>query len=53
MVGPSYRVFAGIAIEYYWATGYILLAGLGYLIRDWVPLQLASSIPWITLLVLC
>ena len=50
MVGPSYRVFAGIGIEYFWAAGYVLLAGLAFLIGKWVPLQLATSCPWVLLL---
>ena len=28
MVGPSYRVFAGIGVEYFWAAGYVVLAGI-------------------------
>ncbi|XP_067145243.1 organic cation transporter protein-like [Centruroides vittatus] len=49
IVGPEYRSFFGIAIEFGWATGYILLPCLAWLINDWHYLQLALSIPVILL----
>ena len=45
IVGPSWRVFAGFVIEYFWAGGYIAVAGVAYFLRDWRKLQLALSIP--------
>ena len=45
LVGPSYRMIAGIALELFWACGAIVLALLAYLIRDWRYLNLAVSLP--------
>lgn len=45
LVGPSYRMITGIAIELFWAFGAIVLALLAYLIRDWRYLNLAVSVP--------
>ncbi|XP_023225876.1 organic cation transporter protein-like isoform X2 [Centruroides sculpturatus] len=48
-VGPEYRSVIGIAIEFGWATGYIMLPGIVWLIRDWFYIQLAITIPIILL----
>ena len=48
-VGPTWRVFTGIYIEYVWAVGYMIIAGIAYAIRDWDKLQLAISVPMIAL----
>lgn len=45
LVGPSYRMMAGIALEQFWAVGALILALLAYLIRDWRYLNLAVSLP--------
>ncbi|CAC5415437.1 SLC22A4_5 [Mytilus coruscus] len=45
LVGPSKRVWAGIVICYFFAAGMVVLAGVAYLIRDWVYLEIAISIP--------
>ncbi|XP_034096738.1 solute carrier family 22 member 13 [Gymnodraco acuticeps] len=39
------RMLAGIITDYAFGLGYILLAGVAYLIRDWRKLQLAISAP--------
>lgn len=49
IVGPEYRAIFGIAIEFGWATAYILLSCLAWLIKDSFYLQLALSIPVILL----
>ncbi|KAF7664681.1 hypothetical protein LDENG_00168470 [Lucifuga dentata] len=39
------RMLAGIITDFAFGLGYILLAGVAYLIRDWRKLQLAISAP--------
>uniref|UniRef100_A0A672Z4K6 Si:dkey-166k12.1 n=1 Tax=Sphaeramia orbicularis TaxID=375764 RepID=A0A672Z4K6_9TELE len=39
------RMLAGIITDYAFGLGYMLLAGIAYLIRDWRQLQLAISAP--------
>ncbi|XP_062846692.1 solute carrier family 22 member 13 [Trichomycterus rosablanca] len=39
------RMLAGIITDYFFGFGYMLLAGVAYLIRDWRKLQLAISAP--------
>ncbi|XP_051510765.1 solute carrier family 22 member 6-A-like [Myxocyprinus asiaticus] len=43
--GPKKRMLAGVITDYFFGFGYILLAGVAYLIRDWRKLQLAISAP--------
>ncbi|XP_070843499.1 organic cation transporter protein [Chaetodon trifascialis] len=43
--GSKERMLAGIITDYFFGFGYILLAGVAYLIRDWRKLQLAISAP--------
>ncbi|XP_029965987.1 organic cation transporter protein isoform X2 [Salarias fasciatus] len=43
--GSKQRMLAGIVTDYSFGVGYILLAGVAYLIRDWRKLQLAISAP--------
>jgi len=38
-------MLAGVITDYFFGFGYILLAGVAYLIRDWRKLQLAISAP--------
>lgn len=45
LVGPSYRMMSGIALEFFWAFGAVVLALLAYLIREWRYLNLAVSVP--------
>ncbi|KAL4629416.1 organic cation transporter protein-like [Arapaima gigas] len=39
------RMLAGIITDYFFGLGYMLLAGVAYLVRDWRKLQLAISAP--------
>ncbi|XP_042564065.1 solute carrier family 22 member 20-like [Clupea harengus] len=39
------RMLAGIFTDYFFGVGYMLLAGIAYLLRDWRQLQLAISAP--------
>ncbi|PIK43918.1 putative organic cation transporter protein-like [Apostichopus japonicus] len=51
LIGPSKRVFAGVAIQLFFALGFMALAGLGSLIRKWRYLQLTISlVPLLNLL---
>ncbi|CAG2119336.1 unnamed protein product, partial [Medioppia subpectinata] len=49
-VGPQYRPVVGMAIEFGWALGYIVLPGAAYLIRDFRWIQLAVTLPEFALL---
>ncbi|KPP57036.1 solute carrier family 22 member 13-like, partial [Scleropages formosus] len=40
-----HRMLAGIITDYFFGLGYMLLAGVAYLVRDWRKLQLAISAP--------
>ncbi|XP_029674621.1 carcinine transporter-like isoform X3 [Formica exsecta] len=48
-MGPRYRTFAGMVICMFFATAMSLLALLGYLLRHWYTLSLATSVPFILL----
>ena len=45
LIGPSYRLVAGIVIELYWAVGFFILIGLGYAIQIWSYFQLTITLP--------
>ncbi|XP_034934659.1 organic cation transporter protein-like [Chelonus insularis] len=49
LMGPRYRTFAGMVICMFFATAMCLLALLGYLLRNWFSLSLATSVPFIIL----
>ena len=46
-VGPSKRRIAGVVGGFHWMAGNVILAGLGYAIRDWSTLQLTCALPGI------
>ena len=47
LVGPSKRNLAGIVIEYFFAAGLVILAGVAYLLRDWFYIELVFGAPMI------
>ena len=49
-VGPSKRTVCGMAINYFWAVGLLIQAGLAYGLRSWRHLQLAMSVPFFAFL---
>ncbi|EZA57336.1 hypothetical protein DMN91_002573 [Ooceraea biroi] len=49
LMGPRYRTFAGMVICMFFAIAMSLLALLGYMLRDWFSLSLATSVPFIFL----
>ncbi|KAJ8316719.1 hypothetical protein KUTeg_005729 [Tegillarca granosa] len=50
LVGPTKRKFVGIATNYFFAIGLLVLAGVGYLLRDWQYILLALSAPTVLLI---
>jgi OCT family organic cation transporter-like MFS transporter 4/5 len=48
-MGPRCRTFAGMVICIFFALGLSLLALLGYLLRHWYTLSLATSLPFLLL----
>ena len=40
----KYREFAGVGAQLFWASGVVLLAGLGYLLPNWRHLQLVITL---------
>ncbi|WAR08263.1 ORCT-like protein [Mya arenaria] len=49
LVGPSYRVAAGIIIEFFWCAGLFLLCLVAYFVRTWNILQLVLACPTVLL----
>ncbi|XP_067929065.1 organic cation transporter protein-like [Watersipora subatra] len=45
LIGPNYRIIAGIVIEIFWAIGFLILIGLGYAIKRWMYIQLVITLP--------
>ena len=41
----SQRTFAGTALELFWASAWMMLAVIAYIITDWRRLQLAVTLP--------
>ena len=50
LVGTSYRIFAGIVVFYFSALGYVMLAAIAYLSRNWSYTQIAISAPALLIL---
>lgn len=50
VVGSRHRSLFGVAIEFGWSTGFVLLPGIAWMIRDWFWLQLALTVPCVALL---
>jgi len=50
LVGPSWRVFCGVVIEFFFVGGELLLAVLAWWLREWRKLQLAAVAPGILFL---
>lgn len=49
-VGPQYRAVVGMAIQFGWALGYVIMPGAAYLLRDFRWIQLAVTLPEFVLL---
>lgn len=52
LVGKSKRSITGLGINIPYALGYMALAGIAYFIRDWRHLVIATTVPYIPLLLL-
>ena len=44
-VGVRHRSMMGMSLWYCWSISLVALAGLGYLIRDWRMLTIATAVP--------
>ncbi|RWS23965.1 organic cation transporter protein-like protein [Leptotrombidium deliense] len=44
-VGPEYRTITGIAYQFGWTTGYVLLPGIAYLTRNFRHMIIAMTVP--------
>lgn len=51
LVGPSYRSFVTVMTCLFYVGGMLLLAGVAYLVRNWVHLCLVTSLPFFTYVV--
>ncbi|KAL1399381.1 hypothetical protein pipiens_001183 [Culex pipiens pipiens] len=47
LVGPNYRSFVTVMTCTFYTCGLMMLAGVTYLIRDWVELTLFTSVPFL------
>ncbi|XP_044266487.1 carcinine transporter [Tribolium madens] len=47
LVGPNYRSFVTVMICLFYTLGLLMLAGVAYLVRDWVYFALSTSLPFI------
>lgn len=45
MVGPTYRLFAGVAVMMFFSFGFILTAGFALVFTDWREFQIAITLP--------
>ena len=45
LVGPSYRLYAGFLVQSAYSIGFMTLAIIAYLIRDWRYIELAITLP--------
>lgn len=45
MVGPSSRLFTGVAVQMFFTTGYILVAAFAYYLPNWRHLQVGLTLP--------
>ncbi|XP_049762165.1 carcinine transporter isoform X1 [Schistocerca cancellata] len=47
LVGPNYRSFVTVMTCMFYTLGLVMLAGVTYLVRDWVHLALATTVPFL------
>ncbi|KAJ8315587.1 hypothetical protein KUTeg_007737, partial [Tegillarca granosa] len=47
LVGPTKRVWVGLVIQGFFATGLVYLAGIGYFVQQWQYIDIAVAIPCI------
>lgn len=45
MVGPSSRMFAGVAVQMFFTIGFIMVGGFAYFLTDWRQFQIAITLP--------
>lgn len=50
LVGGKWRTISGVSFLFPVPLGYITVAGIAYVVRDWRIMQLAVTLPAITLL---
>ena len=47
LVGPTYRTFITVMTCLFYTMGMLLLAGIAYIVRDWVYLCYATTLPFL------
>ncbi|KAF8778842.1 Organic cation transporter protein like [Argiope bruennichi] len=47
IISPKYRSAYGIGVNFGWILGYLCLPGIAWLLRDWIYMQIALTLPFI------
>ncbi|CAL1275452.1 unnamed protein product [Larinioides sclopetarius] len=50
IISPKYRSAYGIGVNLGWVLGYLCLPGIAWLLRHWIYMQIALTVPFVVLL---
>ncbi len=45
LVGPDWRLFVGMMFSILWAIGYMIIAGMAYIFRSRLVLEMVLTVP--------